>query len=200
MATDTKVLDKLIEDVQKHPNGPAKPNYTLWLLVIILAIIVGTYIWGIVRAIQTPTIRDVEISNARIVGPTALCPGDLLVIAYDLKADGTGKLVEDATVWTQFPPKTVIYSITRPLLVDGLVDQQEVIAWEVPESYINPADLTEIPLPHGNYRRIFAVGSPNDDDDFDLDRVDFSVKEDSDCPPRVSWRILHRWAIARKQR
>lgn len=189
--TDAKILDRLVEDVQKHPNGPAKPNYTLWLLIVILAIIVGTYIWGIVRAIRTPTIRDVQISNVRVEGPTALCPGELLTIAYDLRADGTGKLVEDAAIWIEVPPKTVIYSITRPFLVDGLVDQRETIAWEIPKTYINPADLKETPLPPGPYRRIFSVGSPTDDDDFALDRVDFSVKEEKDCPPEVSWRILH---------
>lgn len=192
MATDTKTLDKLIEDVQKKQDQPAKPNYTLWLLIVILAIIVGTYIWGIVRAIQTPTIRGVEISNARVIGSTALCAGNMLVIAYDLRADGTGKLEEDATVWVEVPePKTVIYSVTRPLLVDGLVDQQEVIAWLIPENYINPANLKETPLPPGLYTRIFSIGSPSDDDDFDLDRVNFSVKADKDCPPMISWRTLY---------
>jgi hypothetical protein len=189
--TDTKVLDTLIEDVQKRQNQPIKPNYTLWLLIVILAIIVGTYIWGIVRAVQTPTIRDVEISNVAVVGESALCPGDLLIISYDLKADGTGKLVEDAAVWIEVPPKTVIYSITRPFLVDGLVDQREIIAWKVPLTYTNPATLEETPLPPGPYRRIFSVGNPSDDDDFDLDKVDFSVKENKDCPPMISWRVFY---------
>lgn len=190
--TDAKILDKLIEDVQKKQDEPTKPNYTLWLLIVILAIIVGTYIWGIARRIQTPTIRGVEISNAHVVGPTVLCPGDMLVIAYDLLVPGTGKLEEDATVWVEVPkPKTVIYSATRPLLVDGLLDQQEVIAWPIPYNYINPANLKETPLPPGQYTRIFSVGNPSDDEDFDLDRVNFSIKKNKDCPPSISWRTLY---------
>jgi hypothetical protein len=95
-----------------------------------------------------------------------------------LQADGTGKLIEDASVWIEVPPKTAIYSTSRALLVDGLLEQEQTIAWEVPQTYVDPANLEEAPLPAGPYRRIFAISSATDEGVFALDRVLFSIRED----------------------
>lgn len=174
-----EVLDKLINTVANQPEKP-KWNFVQWSLLIILVIIIGTWLLGLYFSIFGKEIRRIEISDARVVGPSALCPGEKLIIAFNLQADGTGKLVEDATVWVEVPPKTVIYSVTKPLLVDGLLEQEQEIAWQVPATYINPSNLEESPLPAGPYRRIFAISSATDEDVFALDRVLFSIRED--CP------------------
>lgn len=185
-----EILDHLIDTVAKQPEKP-KWDFTRWTLLAILVIIVGTWILLFLLNLFGKEIKNIEISNVRIVGPSALCPGEKLTIAFNLHADGTGKLVEDGTIWIEVPPKTVIYSETKPLLVDGLLEQEQTIAWLVPETYINPADLAELPLPAGEYKRIFAISSATDEDVFALDRVTFSIKENKDCPPRISWRTLY---------
>lgn len=174
-----EVLDRLIDSVAKQPEKP-KWNFTQWALLAVLVIIVGTWLLGLYFNIFGKEIRRIEITDARVVGASALCPGENLTIAFHLEADGTGKLVEDATVWVEIPPKTVIYSETRPLLVDGLLEQEQEIAWEVPKTYINPSNLEELPLPPGPYRRIFSISSATDEDVFALDRVLFSIR--ADCP------------------
>lgn len=174
-----EVLDRLIETVATQPEKP-KWTFTQWALLAVLIMISISVVLSILFNVFGKEIKSVEISNVRIVGPSELCPGDKLIIAFNLHADGTGKLVEDATVWVEVPPKTVIYSETKPLLVDGLLEQEQTIAWEVPETYINPADLEESPLPPGQYKRIFAISSETDEGVFAVDRVLFSIRED--CP------------------
>lgn len=176
--THAEVLDRLIDTVARQPEQP-KWSFTQWALLAVLIIIVGTWLLGLYFTIFGKEIKRIEISDARVVGPSALCPGEILTIAYKLEADGTGKLVEDATVWVEVPPKTVIYSESKPMLVDGLLSQDQIIAWQVPETYVNPSDLEQAPLPPGPYRRIFAISSETDEDVFALDRVLFSIR--SDC-------------------
>lgn len=176
-----EVLDKLIETVSKPPEEDPKWTFTQWGLLILIVIIVGTWFLIFFLNVFGKEIKRIDISDARIVGPSALCPGDKLIIAFNLQADGTGKLVEDATVWVEIPPKTVIYSETRPLLVDGLLEQEQEIAWLVPETFINPSNLEELPLPPGPYRRIFSIGSATDEGVFALDRVLFEIKPEEDC-------------------
>jgi len=174
-----EVLDRLIETVAKQPEKP-KWTFTQWALLIILIIIVGTWLLGLFFSIFGKEIKRIDIDDVRIVGPSALCPGENLTIAFKLEADGTGKLVEDATVWVEVPPKTVIYSSSKPMLVDGLLEQEQTIAWEVPETYIDSATLEESPLPPGPYRRIFWISSETDEGVFALDRVLFSIRDN--CP------------------
>lgn len=177
--SSAEVLDKLIETVANQPPKP-KWTFTQWSLLIILVIIIGTWLLGLYFNIFGKEIKRIEISDAHVVGPSALCPGEILTIAFHLEADGTGKLVEDATVWVEVPPKTAIYSESRTLLVDGLLEQEQEIAWRVPETYINPSNLEESPLPPGPYKRIFSIGSETDRGVFALDRVTFEIRED--CP------------------
>lgn len=175
--SSAEVLDHLIEKVTTQPEKP-KWSFMQWGLLAILLIISGSIIASILFNIFGKEIKRIEISNVHVVGPSALCPGEKLTIAYNLHADGTGKLVEDATVWVESPPKTVIYSATRPLLVDGLLEQEQTIAWPVPVTYVNPADLEEAPLPPGEYKRIFSISSATDEDVFALDRVLFTIRDD----------------------
>jgi hypothetical protein len=182
-----EVLDKLIEKIAvevEKPKSKTKWTFTQWALLLVLLMIGFAYAWGFLSNIFSTKITRIKISDVRIVGSPDLCPGDLLTIAFYLEASGTGKLVEDATVWVEIPePKTVIYSSTRPLLVEGLLAQEQTIAWQVPETYVNPSDLEEIPLPPGMYRRIFAISSETDEDVFALDKAQFSIRPDCEASP-----------------
>src|SRR5687768_13915746 len=100
---EIEVLDKLISTVREQP-ARAKWTFTQWALLAVLILISAAWIYGFVESFFTTKIRNIEISDTRIVGSSNLCPGELLTIAFHLKADGTGKLVEDATVWIEIPP------------------------------------------------------------------------------------------------
>jgi hypothetical protein len=173
-----EVLDRLIETVAKQPEKPSKWTFTQWALLVILVIIIGTWLLGLFLNIFGREIKRIDIWDVAVIGSNALCPGEKLTISFKLYADGTGKLVEDATVWVEVPPKTAIYSETRPLLVDGLLEQEQIIAWEVPQTFVDPATLEEAPLPAGPYRRIFSISSATDEGVFALDRVLFEIRED----------------------
>lgn len=175
--SSAEVIDRLIETVANQPEKP-KWTFTQWALLAVLIIISASFALSILFNFFGKEIKRIDIWDARIVGSSALCPGEKLIIAFKLHADGTGKLVEDASVWVEIPPKTVIYSETKALLVDGLIEQEQEIAWEVPKTYINPSNLEELPLPPGPYRRIFAISSATDKGVFALDRVLFSIRED----------------------
>lgn len=177
ISSQIDAIDSLIKKVEEAPIRP-KWTFTQWALLAVLILIAAAWVWGFIHNIFSTKISNIEITDVRIVGSSDLCPGDSLVIAFYLKADGTGKLVEDATVWVEIPPKTVIYSNSLPFLVDGTLDQEQTVAWPIPETYLDPTTAGKKPLPPGNYKRIFAIGSETDEDEFALDRVLFSIRED----------------------
>lgn len=177
--SNAETLDKLLspEQHEKDDRDEWRQTFIQISLLLILVILISTWVWGIIWSYTRPKIDDVAISNARVVGNSALCGGEVLIIAYDFHADGAGKLVESATAWKETPPKTIIYSEEDVFLLDGTIDQQTTIAWQVPVSYTNPSTAELEALPPGEYRRIFSVSSASRPSVFAMASVDFSVKK-----------------------
>lgn len=124
----------------------------------------------------------VTISDVRVVGESALCPGDLLIVAYNFHVNGAGKLVHDATLWNLDPPKTLVYSTSEPFLLEGPTDQEVIEAWPVPQRFMDRSIAQVVSLPPGEYRRMFAISSPSRSSMFAMEGVNFSVKEKELCP------------------
>jgi hypothetical protein len=167
------------ERVSRIDDLERRSRFMQWVLGILLVVVCAvpfiTYWW--ISSIQSD-ISGITITNAHIVGDSDVCGGELLVLAYNFHAEGTGKLIEDATVWrTLPPPKTVIYSDSRPFLLDETIDQETTLAWRVPLTYTNPATGAIEPLPPGKYRRLFSVGSTTRFSQFAQSSVEFSVCE-----------------------
>lgn len=149
-----------------------------FVLVVLVAMIVGPIVFSAWLARQYPSINTIAISNMQTTGSTDLCPGDPLIVAYDFKADGAGVLVRDATTWNVTPPKTLIFSASRRFILDGPVAEHVVETWHVPTSYRDPETDTDTPLPPGAYRRYVAIAAVRPAGVVAIDYVDFTILED----------------------
>lgn len=181
--SNSEALNQLLSPEQRKQDekDERRARFIQVALVLILLIIVGTWVWGIVWSIRQPAISSVEISNMQVVGQKALCPGDILQIEYDFHADGAGLLDFDATAWRiAKPPKTIVFSDSRRFVLADTIDQREVEAWEVPETFVDPATAQDTPLLPGEYVRHIAISSPNRGSVFALGSVAFVVKDS--CP------------------
>jgi hypothetical protein len=153
-------------------------NYTQKILVaLLLIVIIVPFLasWWIAR--QYPAISTVTFDNLQVVGESALCPGQPLIISYDFHAGGSGVLVRDATVWRLVPPRTIIFSTSRRFILDGPIEQHLNEAWHIPVHYLNPeTDKVEL-IPPGDYKRIVAISSPSASRIVAIGSVNFSIKE-----------------------
>jgi hypothetical protein len=149
--------------------------FLLILLVIVFVAPVAAALW---LRTQYPAISTISFDNLQTVGPTALCPGEALVVEYDFHAGGSGVLVRDATVWSVEPPRTIIFSTSRRFILEGPIEQHLTEAWHVPDSYIDPSTDQTAPLPPGKYKRIVAISSPSASRIVAIGSVEFSIRED----------------------
>lgn len=151
-----------------------------WFLVVLFLVIIGGPIllgWWI--GTQVNEVGGVSIENARVVGDSAVCPGDRLMIAFDFHAQGAGLLDVDSTLWaTEQPPRTLIYSTSRRFVLSESINQQITEAWYVPTSYTDFATGDVTPLPPGTYRRAMAISSPTRSTVLATATIEFEV---ADC-------------------
>lgn len=176
------ILESLLSDEQRRQDAEDERRARLiqLMLIVILLILIGTWIWGAIYSLRQPNIRRVTIGNAQVVGTSDLCPGELLFVQFDFHADGAGDLVEKSTIWSDTPPKTLVYSESQEFLLDDTLDQPETRAWDVPQTYRDNATGQVVPLAAGEYRRLFSVSSPSRSTVFAMGSVEFSVREN--CP------------------
>lgn len=153
-----------------------------WLIVAILLIMVGTWVWGLVYSYTQPRIRNMSITNARVVGDTAICPGDLLLVSYHFHAEGSGLLEVDNSLWAvDPPPRTIIYSAARRFVLAETIDQDVMEAWRVPTHFVDFATGNETTLAPGSYRRDLAISAPVRGGAVATASVNFEVREG--CEP-----------------
>ena len=179
----SNAIDRLLDstNLDASERAEARARFTQWILIAILAILVGTWVWGVIYAYRQPMIRQVAIENERIVGESELCPGDKLLIRFDFEADSAGKLVQDDTLWLVTPPRRLIASTTRAFLMDSAMTQELTEAWVIPQMYVDLATAEVVPLPAGTYKRLFAISSPARASVFDVGSVNFTIREG--CAP-----------------
>lgn len=155
-----------------------RANVGIVILAIVLVAVPALGSWWISR--QLPIVDAVRIDNLKAESPTALCPGESLIISYDFHAKGEGVLVKDFTAWFVTPPKTMIFSMSRRFILDGPIDQHLVEAWTIPDSYFNYETERQEPLPAGKYRRYLAISSPSRSTVISIASMEFEIR--SDCP------------------
>lgn len=146
------------------------------LLVVLAVLIIGPASVTYLIAQQYPSISTISIDNIQVVGPSALCPGDVLTFSYNFHATGAGVLIRDATVRIASPPRTVIFSTSRRFILDGPIDQTVTEAWHVPDTYVEPETDLIVPVPAGRYVRLFAVSSPSRSTVIAIGSVQFEIK------------------------
>lgn len=150
-------------------------NIGILILALFLVGVPAVGSWWIAR--QLPAVSTVTIDNVTVVGATALCPGEPLIVEYDFHATGSGVLVRDSATWLVTPPKTMIYSTSRRFILDGPIDQHLRETWHVPASYLNYETEEIESLPSGSYRRHFAISSPSRSSVVAIASVEFTVKD-----------------------
>lgn len=161
------------------PQLEKRLNILQWVIVILLiAVILVPFILGWWIRQHYPAISTVSIDNVQLVSKSELCPGEPLIYSYSFHAGGSGVLIRDATVRIAEPPRTIIFSTSRRLILDGPIDQTVTEAWHIPPTYLEPeTDTIQSVLP-GKYIRLFAVSSPSRSTVIAIGSVEFYVRPD----------------------
>lgn len=161
------------------PQLEKRLNIVQWVIVILLiTVILVPIILGWWLRQQYPSISTVTIDNVQLVSKGELCPGDALVFSYDFHAAGSGVLIRDATVRVVEPPRTIIFSTSRRIILDGPIDQTVIEAWHIPDTYLEPQTDTTMDILPGKYIRLFAVSSPSRSTVIAIGSVEFYVRPD----------------------
>lgn len=150
------------------------------LLFVLAALVIGPLAVGYWVTKQYPYVSTIGMKNMTVLGESALCPGDLLTVAFDFHTEGSGVLVRDDTTRLLEPPKTIIFSDWHRFILEGPMDERIVDGWHVPATYLNPETDRIEPIPVGDYRRTLSISSPSRSTIVAIGGVDFSIKED--CP------------------
>ena len=146
----------------------------LGLLFVVIMLPITLLAW---YQFRVQIVHSVRISDAQIVGPRAVCPGEQLVIEFQFIAAGAGILDQDATMWRMTPPATVIDSESTRFILATDIDRLMTATWTVPETYIEETTGLDVTLPPGDYKRILAISSPSTAGVFTTASVDFSIKD-----------------------
>lgn len=153
-----------------------RANVGILVLAFLILVIPAVGAWWIAR--QVPVVNTVSIDGMRVVGESALCPGDPLIVEYNFHAKGAGVLVRDWTSWLVTPPKTMIFSTSRRFILDGPIDQHLRETWHVPSLFLNHETEKMEPLPPGAYKRYLAISSPSRSSVVGIGSVEYSIRED----------------------
>lgn len=125
-----------------------------------------------------PGASVVEISNLRAVGPTELCPGEILRYAYDISGDRSGVLDLDTTIWRVTPPAAVLYSMSRRVVLVEPINFEREDAWLVPVEGTDPLTLQRLQWLPGAYERRIAISTPSRNTQPAIAVLPFSIRED----------------------
>lgn len=147
------------------------------LLVIAALLLIGPALVSYALSQQYPSVSTIGIKDMQVIGESAVCPGDELVVAYTFYATGSGVLVRDSTTWRTDPPETIVFSMARRFILTGPVEQKLLDIWKVPVTYINPELGRELPLLPGNYERLISVSSPSRSTVIAIGSAPFSIKD-----------------------
>lgn len=193
------VLQKLIAVTEKTSEVPRSPlDRYFWIFVVVgllgVPIVTLLLAYGISLATgQRSSISGVavfEISQVRVTGPTDLCPGQTLDFEFDVIAKEVGTYNLWMSTWkVDPPPSTIIFSETEPFVIGSEREFPIQREWLVPATYEDKADNTFKPFAPGSYIRDISVTAEGRDTRNDPIQVTFTIRDD--CPPLISWRILH---------
>jgi hypothetical protein len=178
-----ETLNRLLSPAQRDADQREEQRARVmqWLLMATILVFLGTWIWGIVWTYNQPRVRNMTISDARVVGETNICPGERLIVAYQFHAEGSGLLDVDNSLWSvDPPPRTIVYSASRRFVLAETIDQEMIEAWAVPTHYVDFATGNEVPLQPGTYRRDIAISAPIRGSVLATASVEFEVREN--CP------------------
>lgn len=141
-----------------HRTAWGKLKSMRWLIFGIILIVIGPIITWIMF-VNPQAGRSVFIlSPIRITGPVSLCPGETLNFEFDVMVREVGTYNLWMSTWkTEPPPSTIIFSETQPFVIGSTRSFPIARKWQIPSTYIDPADSVDKPMIPGEYIRDISV-------------------------------------------
>lgn len=130
MQHQTELSDKLQDILERSEKRVQYINYVLAFLLVVTLVWAMYAAWRSGQQEKLESITLVE-NSVKVLGPTALCPGDTMTIRYVLDIKGTGIIITDDTV--QYANRTVKFSDALRDYIPGDVKRTYEAAWLIPE-------------------------------------------------------------------
>ncbi len=166
--------------VQKSDQKAQRINQLLAVLMVITLIWAGYSEW---RKSQQEKIEAIELveNSVKVLGPTALCPGDTMTIRYSLAIEGIGIIITDDTV--QHGTQTVKFSSAIRDYIPTSSKRTYELTWKIPDHPEMSANGSDEWVP-GLYIRYITVAASNAYVSRYTDPASFAVQLmiPEDCP------------------
>lgn len=146
------------------------------VLIILIAVVVAfpfLFNWWLERS--GDAITSLQVSDMHIEGRSTFCPGERVTVDFHFTSKGAGAILEDATWFRLDPPMTVETSQTKTYILAESFQREVFRSWFVPERIIDERTGELIPLPSGQYRRLYEVASKADPAIHSIASVDITV-------------------------
>jgi hypothetical protein len=170
-----------LEMEQRHKRAQRR------MFLMIAAFLVGMAALNYLASMipNPPEAELVHINDLRATGPTDLCPGDTLHFAYRVTGDMAAVLDVDHTVWRRTRPQTVIYSISRRMVLVAPVEYERIAAFALPADQIDPISMTPVEWLPGIYELRLALSTTSRNTMPAIAALIFTIREDCPSPQRA---------------
>jgi len=167
-----------IQDTKKIAEELVKRGQLVnMVLSVLLAVILGLIIYAWWNSRDLPQIDKITLSDAQVVSPVSLCPGDTYLVRFNSHIEGMGILVRDTSVEKNDPLQTIIFSDPLRYPKRGPVDETVTLAWKVPYLVFNYQTGNMISFPSGEYTYNVSIASMQRNIVFDLVSFPFTIKD-----------------------
>lgn len=120
------------------------------------------------------------LSEAQVLGPTDLCPGDSLNFSVDVEVLEQGIYQLSMSTWKTSPPTTVVFSEGLDMVIADSREFPIAIEWVVTDMYISPYTGKPTEWEAGEYSRDVAVSAVDRNTTPSIVAIPFTIR--SDCP------------------
>lgn len=174
----TELSEHLQEVLAESQRRVQVINYVLAVLLII------TLVWAFYAAWRSSRQEKIESislvpDSVKVIGPSLLCPGDTMTIAYKLDIEGVGVIIADDSV--EYANRTVKFSQSLREIINQSGRRSYELAWKIPPKPEMAGNDNAEWMP-GLYLRYISIAASNiyvsrytDPVRF---RVPFTIRED----------------------
>lgn len=142
--------------LRKAIDSERRAQLNQYIILGVLAFFVGVYFFQWWRISQAIKIDRIAVSNVRLIGPSAVCPGDHLTTRYDLDVQGFGIIITDGATYRDGQPIT--YSQSQRVPADGPATLVLTDDWIVPPQPDMMVHGSREWLP-GDYERLVTLAA-----------------------------------------
>lgn len=153
----TELSSHLHEVLRRSERRVQIINYVLAALLVITLVWVFYAAW---RTSQQERIDSLTLvpDSVKIIGPTAVCPGDTFTVSYTLDIKGTGVIVADDSV--RYDNRTVKFSTMQRDIIDQSTQRTYIDVWRIPPRPMAPVS-GDVKWTPGMYTRFISIAASN---------------------------------------